>query len=82
MCGIAGFFDANAAFQSNKEYYETLLRKMGRTLKHRGPDGFGIILTDKCGLSHTRLAIIDPAGGAQPMTKTYARKIDKYRTIF
>lgn len=72
MCGIAGFFDANAAFQSNKEYYETLLRKMGRTLKHRGPDGFGIILTDKCGLSHTRLAIIDPAGGAQPMTKTYS----------
>lgn len=72
MCGIAGFFDANADFSSNKEYYETILKKMGGTLKHRGPDGSGIILTNKCGLSHTRLAIIDLVGGAQPMHKTYS----------
>lgn len=69
MCGIAGFFDTNAAFHSNKDFYETLLKKMGRTLKHRGPDDSGIILTGKCGLSHTRLSIIDPVGGAQPMQK-------------
>lgn len=69
MCGIAGFFDANADFYSNKDYFETLLKKMGRTLKHRGPDDSGIILTKKCGLSHTRLSIIDPVGGAQPMRK-------------
>lgn len=69
MCGIAGFFDANAAFQSNRNYYQTLLRKMGRTLKHRGPDDSGVILSNKCGLSHTRLSIIDITGGAQPMSK-------------
>ncbi len=36
-------------------------------IAHRGPDGDGIRIDPPCGLAHARLAIIDLAGGAQPM---------------
>jgi asparagine synthase (glutamine-hydrolysing) len=39
---------------------------MGR-LSHRGPDGSGYLRDHQAALGHTRLAIIDAAGGAQPM---------------
>lgn len=40
-----------------------------RALAHRGPDGRGTwTAADRsCALGHTRLAVIDPAGGAQPI---------------
>jgi asparagine synthase (glutamine-hydrolysing) len=37
-------------------------------IAHRGPDGFGSFLDQRCALGHRRLAIIDLAGGNQPMT--------------
>jgi asparagine synthase (glutamine-hydrolysing) len=40
---------------------------MGR-LGHRGPDGNGYYRDRRAALGHTRLAIIDTAGGAQPMS--------------
>lgn len=40
---------------------------MARALHHRGPDSAGIYRDPSCGLAHTRLAILDAAGGAQPM---------------
>ncbi|MDB4962425.1 MAG: hypothetical protein JWP01_2424 [Myxococcales bacterium] len=40
---------------------------MTSALHHRGPDGAGIYRDPRCGLAHTRLSIIDLAGGAQPM---------------
>jgi asparagine synthase (glutamine-hydrolysing) len=40
---------------------------MAAALQHRGPDGAGLYRDRACGLAHTRLAIIDLAGGAQPM---------------
>lgn len=40
---------------------------MAYQLRHRGPDGNGFYLTDHIGLVHTRLSIIDIAGGAQPI---------------
>jgi asparagine synthase (glutamine-hydrolysing) len=43
-----------------------LLRMMGR-LGHRGPDGNGYYRDHHAALGHTRLAIIDAAGGAQPL---------------
>jgi asparagine synthase (glutamine-hydrolysing) len=36
-------------------------------LAHRGPDGRGAWYGDGIALGHTRLAIVDPAGGAQPI---------------
>ena len=37
------------------------------TLRSRGPDGHGVIEAGAAALGHRRLAIIDLAGGAQPM---------------
>ncbi|MCL6546485.1 MAG: asparagine synthase (glutamine-hydrolyzing) [Bryobacteraceae bacterium] len=40
---------------------------MTARLTHRGPDGSGLYLDGPIALGHRRLAIIDLAGGAQPM---------------
>jgi asparagine synthase (glutamine-hydrolysing) len=41
---------------------------MVRSIRHRGPDGYGTYLDDQVGLAHARLAILDVAGGAQPIS--------------
>ncbi|GAA2066908.1 asparagine synthase (glutamine-hydrolyzing) [Catenulispora yoronensis] len=58
MCGIAGVFGAHD---------EAMLKRMGDSIAHRGPDGEGIY-TDgaNVGYAHRRLAIIDRAHGDQP----------------
>ncbi|MCB0651088.1 MAG: asparagine synthase (glutamine-hydrolyzing) [Saprospiraceae bacterium] len=45
-----------------------LLKKMGDTLHHRGPDDEGIFIENQIGFFHKRLSIIDLSGGHQPMT--------------
>lgn len=70
MCSIAGFFDPSANFLSRQGEFEHILQQMGRTQAHRGPDDSGILLTGQCGLSHTRLSVIDLENGRQPMTKS------------
>ncbi len=59
MCGIAGYVGPEAP---------GLLPAMLRVLKHRGPDDMGSYEEPGVGLGMTRLAIIDLAGGRQPMT--------------
>ena len=51
---------------------ETTAEAMLRTMAHRGPDGRGCYRDGDCALLHTRLAIIDPQGGAQPMKLNWA----------
>lgn len=63
MCGIAGFFGEIARSQDAA----SRLTAMSAALAHRGPDGQGCWLGPDVGLGHTRLAIIDLDGGAQPM---------------
>ena len=60
MCGIAGFAGIGA--------YDDVVR-MTHALAHRGPDGDGVYVDDaqRVFLGHRRLAIIDIAGGVQPM---------------
>jgi asparagine synthase (glutamine-hydrolysing) len=63
MCGLAGIFHP-----SGDPAIDTgLLRRMTGALAHRGPDGDGFHVEPHVGLGHRRLAIIDPAGGEQPM---------------
>lgn len=69
MCGIAGFCNQSQDFLSNGAYWRTVLDSMNQAQKHRGPDGEGIYLTDRTGLAHVRLAILDPLLGAQPMRR-------------
>lgn len=63
MCGLAGLFDG----QTSRHFDEALIRRMCDALAHRGPDGAGIHNEPGLALGHRRLAIIDLAGGAQPM---------------
>src|ERR1700753_2056746 len=41
---------------------------MVAALKHRGPDGGSVLRQGNATLVHTRLSIIDVAGGAQPLS--------------
>lgn len=62
MCGIAGIMMKNGAAPSPAQ-----LQHMMDAMQHRGPDGSGTYIKDDVALAHLRLAIIDPAGGQQPL---------------
>ncbi len=59
MCGITGY----VGFDD-----EQLLRAMGASLTHRGPDDGGFYLGPGIGLAHRRLSVIDLKSGHQPMS--------------
>jgi asparagine synthase (glutamine-hydrolysing) len=63
MCGIVGIL----SFDPRARVDEGRLRRMRDALAHRGPDGEGLLLDGPVGLGHRRLAIVDVAGGHQPM---------------
>ena len=60
MCGIAGFFS------SSETVSEDSLRRLADALTHRGPDEGRLSRHGSVGMVHTRLAIVDLAGGQQP----------------
>ncbi|GBE49411.1 asparagine synthetase [glutamine-hydrolyzing] 1 [bacterium BMS3Bbin13] len=62
MCGIAGWYlpKCTEGVKPNPD-------DLRRILQHRGPDGHGSFVDGPVGLVHTRLAIIDPVGGQQPL---------------
>ncbi len=68
MCGIAGFCDYEDDFTDEAPFLGHLVRRMGNTLRHRGPDENGIFLSCHAAFAHQRLAVVDPEGGKQPMT--------------
>ncbi len=76
MCGIAGFL-ATGEVRPGAE----LLRAMGGTMAHRGPDASGIFLSPdgRAGLAHTRLSILDLSdAGSQPMASADASLVISY----
>lgn len=72
MCAIAGIL--------NLSFDEDILQKMLTTMARRGPDGNGIARGDGYALLHSRLAIIDPQGGGQPMTLEWAG--ERYTIVY
>lgn len=68
MCGIAGFCDYNNDFSDEAPFLSQLARRMGNTLKHRGPDENGVFVSSHAIFAHQRLAVVDLEGGKQPMT--------------
>lgn len=60
MCAIAGILGL--------PYDAKILDTFLNTMLHRGPDGTGTYMERQCCLLHSRLAIIDPVGGKQPMS--------------
>lgn len=59
MCGIAGMVGLYSD--------EKICDKMLQTMHRRGPDASTTAVLDECTLFHSRLSIIDPEGGSQPM---------------
>jgi asparagine synthase (glutamine-hydrolysing) len=62
MCGIVGFVNADAS-PANR----ALLERMNAAIRHRGPDEDGYLCEGGVALAMQRLAIIDLAGGQQPI---------------
>jgi asparagine synthase (glutamine-hydrolysing) len=63
MCGICGIFVPDAVSPIDWQ----LLNRMNETLRHRGPDDEGYYINHNIGMAMRRLAIIDVAGGQQPI---------------
>lgn len=59
MCGIAGIWG---------DIEQAHVKNMIETQQHRGPDGHGVFVHgDRGVLGHTRLSIMDPENGLQPV---------------
>jgi asparagine synthase (glutamine-hydrolysing) len=63
MCALLGLFHPDRPVPPDGG----LLRRMAAALAHRGPDGEGFHEEPGIALGHRRLAIVDLAGGHQPM---------------
>ena len=64
MCAISGIIGLPSG--------DTIIQKMLETMHRRGPDEQGVYSDANAALIHTRLAIIDPEGGKQPMELEWA----------
>ena len=62
MCGIAGMMT-----RGGKTPDSGVLQRMLEALRHRGPDGSGVLARGDTGLVHLRLAIVDLQTGDQPL---------------
>ncbi|GGV08937.1 asparagine synthase (glutamine-hydrolyzing) [Streptomyces spectabilis] len=67
MCGIAGWVSFDSAFDDRSA---DAIESMTATMSRRGPDATGTFVRENVALGHRRLAVIDPAGGRQPMVAT------------
>jgi asparagine synthase (glutamine-hydrolysing) len=66
MCGIAGQYN----YVSQAPVDQETIRRMARSITHRGPDDEGYYFSGALGLGFRRLSIIDLGGGHQPMSDT------------
>ena len=67
MCAIAGILGLG--------YDESTVHRMLSTMGRRGPDSNGAAMWSQCCLLHSRLAIIDPEHGQQPMQLQWQGKV-------
>lgn len=65
MCSILGVHDARPG--ADLRPLRPLALSLSALQRHRGPDWSGVFAAPACLLVHERLAIVDPAGGAQPL---------------
>src|SRR5437660_4359938 len=63
MCGITGYVNTEPSSEP-----ASIIERMADAIRHRGPDDFGYYRDPWANLGFRRLAIIDVAGGHQPMT--------------
>jgi asparagine synthase (glutamine-hydrolysing) len=70
VCGIVGWID----YKPDLTRQAGILEVMTETMTRRGPDAGGMWLSPKAALGHRRLCVVDPEGGAQPMTAVRAKE--------
>ena len=63
MCGIVGL----VAFNAPPEATRHIVEAMAERIRHRGPDGGGVVVHPDATFGMTRLAIVDVVHGHQPM---------------
>ena len=68
MCGITGWVDHERDLSTDP----SIIAAMTATLTPRGPDDVGTYVSRAVALGHRRLAVLDPAHGAQPMVRATA----------
>jgi asparagine synthase (glutamine-hydrolysing) len=71
MCSILGLFDFTPG--ADVTPLRPLAMSLSARQRHRGPDWSGVYAEPRCLLVHERLAIVDPAGGAQPLRSADGR---------
>ncbi|MCL8207689.1 MAG: asparagine synthase (glutamine-hydrolyzing) [Actinomycetia bacterium] len=64
MCGIGGW----VAWDRELSHARAVLQPMADSMACRGPDAEGFFLDGPVAFAHRRLIVVDPAGGAQPMS--------------
>ncbi|QFY13113.1 asparagine synthase (glutamine-hydrolyzing) [Nonomuraea phyllanthi] len=87
MCGICGWVD----FERDLREARDTAQAMTDTMACRGPDDEGLWIAPHAAIGHRRLAIIDLAGGRQPMIAddagrepsvlTYSGEVYNYREL-
>ena len=65
MCGIAAIARIDGGHLDTSA--DALLAAFADILAHRGPDESEVFRADAVGLAFTRLSLMDPAGGGQPL---------------
>ncbi len=65
MCSIFGIFGLQAGDDLQALRRQAL--EQSQCQRHRGPDWSGVYVDERAILVHERLAIVDPAGGSQPL---------------
>eukprot|EP00658_Telonema_sp_P-2_P078722 TRINITY_DN7440_c0_g4_i1.p1 TRINITY_DN7440_c0_g4~~TRINITY_DN7440_c0_g4_i1.p1 ORF type:complete len:574 (+),score=176.55 TRINITY_DN7440_c0_g4_i1:38-1759(+) len=75
MCGIIAGVAAEKGEVITDETTEVRAKGLTERLTHRGPDDAGVHVSPGFWMGHTRLSIVDPAHGHQPLT-------DKEKTTF
>ena len=68
MCSILGIFGLRPG--DNLTELRRLALERSQRQRHRGPDWSGVYQDGDAILVHERLAIVDPAGGSQPLRST------------
>ena len=85
MCGFCGVYALEGPLPPAMP---AAVRAMNSRITHRGPDGDGFVDRGQAVLGHRRLAIIDVAGGAQPIANeddtcwiVFNGEVYNYRTL-
>jgi len=73
MCGIAGTV-------SYEPLHEDISQRIQLALNRRGPDQNGIYTSQNVTLIHTRLSVVDPENGRQPMV--FAQGENEYALVY